>query len=110
LKTASGETPVANVKTVWFGKIVEPGILRERPFVVSQVDVRINNVDEQEICTLNSVKTFVMNPQYKERIIDQNEGRNDFVIRVRPGNLEGLKKALQDVLRIVKPERIAIEP
>jgi hypothetical protein len=97
-------------ETAWFGVIAEPGILWEKQFVVKQVDVRINNVDAEEIYSLNSVKTFAMNPQYSERIVDQNEGRNDFVIRVKPGNLEGLKNALRNILQIVRPDRINIEP
>ena len=74
------------------------------------VDVRVINVDESEINALESLISSRRSTNEWESDIDRPEGQKDFVVTVRTGELHELKDALRAVLKVVKAERIAIEP
>ena len=78
--------------------------------MASCVDVRVINVDESEINTLESLISSLRSTNEWESGIDRPEGHKDFVVTVRTGKLHELKDALRAVLKVVKAERIAIEP
>lgn len=78
--------------------------------MVRCVDVRVINVDDSEINTLESLINSLRSTNEWESGIDRPEGHKDFVVTVRTGELHELKDALRAVLKVVKAERIAIEP
>lgn len=77
--------------------------------MVDQVDVRINNVDTVELSNLSSLLEAMKHPEFHKNVIPGQSGDHVFVVRVQPGRLQTLKDALRNILKVVKPERVAIE-
>lgn len=77
--------------------------------IVDQVDLRINNVDTNEIDRLCTEVYSLRSGRYRDNVILDGNGRQDFVITVKPARLEEIKEALSVILKVVKGERIAIE-
>ncbi|MFQ5637168.1 MAG: hypothetical protein ACE5IR_04150 [bacterium] len=77
--------------------------------MVTQVDLRIDNVDTVEISQLKSSMHKLKQARLRERIIKTPHGFTQFILTVKPASVQQIKKVLRVVLRIVTPERIAIE-
>ncbi|MFQ5603138.1 MAG: hypothetical protein ACE5HS_07705 [bacterium] len=77
--------------------------------MVNRVDLRINNVNLNEITELNSLISTLHNPSYQDDVVHSSDGHDAYVVTVTPANLQRIKDALRIILRIVNAERIAIE-
>ncbi|RMF65003.1 MAG: hypothetical protein D6743_08515 [Calditrichaeota bacterium] len=78
--------------------------------LVNQVQLRISDVDVNEINSLSASIEALRNPRYQDSVVHRGSGEHEFVVTVKPATLQSLKDALWMVLHIVQPERIAIEP
>jgi len=76
---------------------------------VEHVDLRIDDVNTNEIKELSTLIYALKNSQYKDNVVKNGTGKQDFVVTVKPAQLEEIKQALHVILGIVKSERIAID-
>ena len=77
--------------------------------MVSRVNLRINHVQVDEIMQLADEIGGLRNGRFCKDVVKTNGGDDEFVVIVKPATLPEIKEALWVILRIVKPERIAIE-
>ena len=77
--------------------------------VVEHVDLRIGDVNTNEIEELSTLVYALESSQYEENVIENGDGKQDFVVTVKPARLNEVKEALHVILTIVKGERIAID-
>lgn len=77
--------------------------------VVEHVDLRIDDVNTNEIEELSTLIYALKSSQYEDTVVKNEDGKQDFVITVKPAQLDEIKQALHVILRIVKAERIAID-
>lgn len=77
--------------------------------MVKHVDLRVNNIDNNEMQQLNSLLETLKNKHFRDHIV-RNGIVNDYIVTITPGRLQEIKDALRLLLQIVQPERIAIEP
>jgi len=77
--------------------------------VVERVDLRIDDVSTNEIQELSTLIYALKSSQYNDNVVKNGNGKQDFVITVKPAQLDEIKQALHVILRIVKAERIAID-
>ncbi|MFQ5649386.1 MAG: hypothetical protein ACE5IY_05545 [bacterium] len=75
----------------------------------SGVDVRVNDVDNAEIDYLTTVIEALKSDDYRESVIDSNQGNKAFVVTVKKCELQELKDALRVILQVVTPERVDID-
>lgn len=76
---------------------------------VEHVDLRIDDVSTNEIEELSTLIYALKSSQYKDNVVKNGNGKQDFVVTVKPAKLDEIKQALHLMLRIVKGERIAID-
>jgi len=76
---------------------------------VEHVDLRIDDVNTNEIQELSTLIYALKSSQYEDTVVKNGDGKQDFVITVKPAKLDEIKQALHVILRIVKAERIAID-
>ncbi len=76
---------------------------------VEHVDLRIDDVNTNEIEELSTLIYALKNSQYNDNVVKNGTGKQDFVVTVKPAQLDEIKQALYAILRIVKAERIAID-
>jgi len=76
---------------------------------VEHVDLRIDNVNTNEIEELSTLIYALNNSQYNDNVVKNGTGKQDFVVTVKPAQLDEIKQALHAILGIVKAERIAID-
>jgi len=78
---------------------------------VEHVDLRIDDVNTNEIKELSTLIYALKNSQYQynDNVVKNGTGKQDFVVTVKPAQLEEIKQALHVILGIVKAERIAID-
>jgi len=76
---------------------------------VDHVDLRIDDVSTNEIQELSTLIYDLKNSQYNDNVVQNGNGKRDFVITVKPAQLNEIKQALHVILRIVKAERIEID-
>ena len=77
--------------------------------LVDHVDLRIDDVNTNEIEELSTLIYTLKSSQYNDNVVKNGTGKQDFVVTVKPAQLDVIKQALHVILRIVKPERIAID-
>jgi len=77
--------------------------------VVERVDLRIDDVNTNEIEELSTLIYALKSSQYNDNVVKNGTGKQDFVVTVKPAQLNEIKQALHEILRIVKAERIAID-
>ena len=77
--------------------------------VVERVDLRIDDVSTNEIQELSTLIYALKSSQYIDNVVKNGTGKQDFVVTVKPAQLDEIKQALHLILRIVKAERIAID-
>ena len=77
--------------------------------VVEHVDLRIGDVNINEIEELSTLVYALQGSKYEENVIENGDGKQDFVVRVKPARLNEVKEALHVILTIVNGERIAID-
>ncbi len=79
--------------------------------LVEHVELRIDDVNTNEIEELSTRFYALKNSQYQynDNVVKNGTGKQDFVVTVRPAQLDEIKHALHAILRIVKAERIAID-
>ncbi len=77
--------------------------------VVEHVDLRIDDVNTNEIEELSTLIYALKSSQYEDNVVKNGTGGQDFVVTVKPAQLDEIKQALHVLLRIVKAERIAID-
>jgi len=77
--------------------------------VVEHVDLRIDDVNTNEIEELSTLIYALKSSQYEDNVVNNGDGKQDFIITVKPAQLDEIKQALHIILRIVKAERIAID-
>ena len=76
---------------------------------VEHVDLRIDDVSTNEIQELSTLIYALKSSQYHDNVVKNGNGKQDFVITVKPAQLDEIKQALHVILKIVKAERIAID-
>ena len=76
---------------------------------VDHVNLRIDDVSTNEIQELSTLIYALKNSQYNDNVVKNGNGKRDFVVTVKPAQLDEIKQALYVILRIVKAERIAID-
>ena len=76
---------------------------------VEHVDLRIDDVNTNEIEELSTLFYALKSSQYNDNVVKNGTGKQDFVVTVKPAQLDEIKQALHAILRIVKAERIAID-
>ena len=74
------------------------------------VDVRISNVEQSEIATLNALINSLDGVQEERERFVAADREHNYVVTVTTGELPELKHALRLVLQVVEPDRIEIEP
>ena len=72
-------------------------------------DLRIDDVSKNEIQELSTLIYALKSSQYEDTVVKNGNGKQDFVVTVKPAKLDEIKQALHVILRIVKAERIAID-
>ena len=77
--------------------------------LVEHVDLRIDDVNTNEIEELSTLIDALKSSQYEDNVVNNGDGKQDFIITVKPAQLDEIKQALYVILRIVKAERIAID-
>ncbi len=79
--------------------------------LVDHVDLRIDNVNTNEIEELSTRFYALKNSQYQynDNVVKNGTGKQDFVVTLKPAPLDEIKQALHVILGIVKAERIAID-
>ena len=83
--------------------------MKETCKLVSHVDLRINNVNLDEVNSLNTLIGAIHNPEIHDDFINTSQGKSDYIVTVSPADLTRLKDALREILKIVRAERIDIE-
>ncbi len=76
---------------------------------VEHVDLRIDDVNTNEIEELSTLFYALKSSMYNDAVVKNGTGKQDFVVTVKPAQLDEIKQALHAILRIVKAERIAID-
>lgn len=76
---------------------------------VEHVDLRIDDVSTNEIHELSTLIYALKSSQYNDNVVKNGDGKQDFVVTVKPARLDEIKQALHVILRIVNAERIAID-
>jgi len=76
---------------------------------VEHVDLRIDDVNTNEIEELSTLIYALKNAQYNDNVAKNGTGKQDFVVTVKPAKLDEIKQALHAILGIVKAERITID-
>ncbi len=76
---------------------------------VEHVELRIDDVNTDEIKELSMLIYALKNSQYNDNVVKNGTGKQDFVVTVKPAKLDEIKQALHAILGIVKAERIAID-
>ncbi len=76
---------------------------------VEHVELRIDDVNTNEIEELSTLIYALKSSQHNDNVVKNGTGKQDFVVTVKPAQLDEIKQALHVILRIVKPERIAID-
>ncbi len=76
---------------------------------VEHVNLRIDDVNTNEIEELSTLIYALKSSQYEDNVVNNGDGKQDFIITVKPAQLDEIKQALHVILRIVKAERIAID-
>ncbi len=76
---------------------------------VEHVDLRIDDVNTNEIEELSTLIYALKNSQYNDSVVKNGTGKQDFVVTLKPAPLDEIKQALHVILGIVKAERIAID-
>jgi len=76
---------------------------------VEHVDLRIDDVNTNEIEELSTLIYALKSSQYNDNVVKNGTGKQDFVVTVKPAQLDEIKQALHAILGIVKAERIAID-
>ena len=76
---------------------------------VEHVDLRIDDVNTNEIEELSTLFYALKSSQYNDTVVKNGPGKQDFVVTVKPAQLDEIKQALHVILGIVKAERIAID-
>ena len=77
--------------------------------LVEHVVLRIDDVNTNEIEELSTLIYALKSSQYNDNVVKNGTGKQDFVVTVKPAQLDKIKQALHVILRIVKAERIAID-
>jgi len=79
--------------------------------LVDHVDLRIDDVNTNEIEELSTRFYALKNSQYQynDNVVKNGTGKQDFVVTLKPAPLDEIKQALHVILGIVKAERIAID-
>ena len=77
--------------------------------VVERVDLRIDDVSTNEIQELSTLIYTLKNSQFNDNVVKNGTDKQDFIVTVKPAQLDEIKQALHVILRIVKAERIAID-
>ena len=77
--------------------------------LVEHVELRIDDVNTNEIEELSTLIYALKSSQYNDNVVKNGTGKQDFVVTVKPAQLDEIKQALHAILGIVKAERIAID-
>jgi len=77
--------------------------------LVEHVVLRIDDVNTNEIEELSTLIYALKTSQYNDNVVKNGTGKQDFVVTLKPAQLDEIKQALHAILGIVKAERIAID-
>ena len=77
--------------------------------LVEHVVLRIDDVNTNEIEELSTLTYALKSSQYNDNVVKNGTGKQDFVVTLKPAQLDEIKQALHAILGIVKAERIAID-
>lgn len=78
--------------------------------MVEHVHVIVNNVENSEIGDLDMIVHDLRRQKHDGIVFNRETDARHYRIRLQPASLDEIKHTLRFVLRIVNPERIAIEP
>lgn len=76
--------------------------------MVNRVDVIVNRVNPDEISLLTAEIDSLRCDRYQEDIVNRLVN-DEFVVSLSPASLPEIKDTLWALLKIVKPDRIAIQ-